>query len=98
MAKSNHSGPHKYYHADLPFGKVWACALSGCNHHMPQHYEPLLNGKYSLCWECGEKFILTPLNMQDDQPRCTDCKLGREPEKDLPLSDAMKEFVNRKIG
>lgn len=67
---------HKYHHVDTPYGKLWSCALPDCNHHMPAHYEATLPGKYSICWQCGEKFILNPENMKQDKPICENCKLG----------------------
>lgn len=66
---------HKYYRATLSFGKVWACFLSDCNHYMPQHMEELVKGKFSICWNCDEKFILTPFHMKQDKPICMDCSL-----------------------
>lgn len=63
---------HKYYRMLLNEVKVWACAL-GCNHYMPKHMESLVNGKKSICWECGEEFILTPVLMSVDYPTCEVC-------------------------
>jgi formylmethanofuran dehydrogenase subunit E len=37
-------------------------------------------GRYSICWDCGEKFILDPMNMKKDRPICRDC----EPKVELP--------------
>jgi len=89
---------HKYYRAHLQFGDVWACALSDCNHYMPQYMEAMVNGKASICWSCGEKFILDPISLQDEQPRCAMCKSGlteSDLPDDMPLSKAMQAFVDK---
>jgi hypothetical protein len=69
---------HKYYQVDVNYATIWACALPGCNHHMPPYYSKLLNGKYSICWNCGEQMTLNPINMMMEQPICEDCRLGKE--------------------
>ena len=69
---------HKYYRAEVAWGRVWACALPDCHHYMPQHMESLMNGKSSICWECGEKFVMTPASMEMDKPVCASCLLGEE--------------------
>jgi hypothetical protein len=73
---SNKKHVHRYYRIDLGFGKVWACALPDCNHHMPEHYASLLKGKRSICWECGETMILHEFNMNMERPVCDNCRLG----------------------
>lgn len=65
---------HKYYRTDLQFTKVWRCALPDCNHYMPPHIAQLVEGRGSICWGCGEIFVLDGHNMKDDQPQCYDCK------------------------
>lgn len=64
---------HKYHKVDLLGTKIWACALPDCNHHMPNHYSKLVEGKASLCWNCGEEMILDPTNMTQDRPICMNC-------------------------
>jgi len=71
---------HKYHHVDLDFGKVWACALPNCNHYMPLHMNNLVPGKNSICWGCGESFILDSINMKNDKPVCNECKSTSEPD------------------
>jgi hypothetical protein len=76
---------HKYYRAQLGFGQVWACAFPDCNHHMPEHYASLLNGKRSICWDCGEPMMLHPQNLTMDRPVCEACRLGIESVDKLPF-------------
>lgn len=82
---------HKYYRAHLRMGDVWACALPDCSHYMPQHMEHLVNGKATICWQCDEKTVMSPANMHMDRPICPSCALGATEE--IPLSEAMKEFI-----
>lgn len=74
---------HKYHKVDLPFGKVWACALPNCNHYMPDHMKELVPGKNSLCWGCDEKIILNNENMKDSHPKCDVCSGLSEQAKNI---------------
>ncbi len=99
MSKGSKRHVHKYYHADLLYGKLWACALPDCQHHMPVHYEGLLNGKDSICWQCNGRFKLNEQNMKIDRPICESCRLGiTENEVDLPLSSAMMQRISKVNG
>ena len=69
---------HKYYRGTLGFTRVWVCALPECNHYMPKNMESMINGKASICWECGEYMVLTPGNMDMDRPVCNECTLGKD--------------------
>lgn len=82
---------HRYYRAQLAFGEVWACALPDCNHHMPEHYASLMNGKRSICWECGEPFVLDPDALKMERPQCIGCRTGIKP-------DDIDAILTRKIG
>lgn len=92
---------HKYYRSDIGMGTpLWSCALTAdCSHYMPKHMERLLNGKNSICWGCGADINLNPSNMEEDKPRCENCRMGIKPEDVLseteaPLSDALAAFLN----
>lgn len=50
---------------------IWACTIDGCSHYIP--YNTTVLGRYSLCWNCGEKFMITGDNLSQDQPICPDC-------------------------
>ena len=64
---------HKYYRLELAGQSIWACGISTCTHHMPAHMTPLLNGRASICWACGDDMILNQQNMKRDKPKCDDC-------------------------
>ena len=71
MSRQKHV--HKYHKITAKFRTLWACALPTCSHYMPPDLEETLIGKMSICWKCGEKFLLTEDNMQKAQPFCSDC-------------------------
>lgn len=79
---------HKYYRATLAIGEVWACALPDCNHHMPEHYAGLMNGKRSICWNCNQPFILNPNSLTQKTPVCDACTLG---ESNAEMPSDMRE-------
>lgn len=82
---------HKYHHIDIGYGtKLWACALPTCNHHMPKHLENSVIGKFSICWNCGQNFILDTENMKKDRPICISC-LHPLPE---PILDLTSKFAH----
>lgn len=87
---------HKYHRVDLGYSKVWACALPDCNHYMPKHMEATVEGKYSYCWSCGEKFLMSAETMQRDKPICLTCLHGLvEVQPDVPMSEALKELLEK---
>lgn len=53
---------------------VWACSLPGCSHFIP--YNTTVEGRKSLCWKCGQVFIMTETEMAMDNPECPSCALG----------------------
>lgn len=69
--RSKHT--HKYHRVPFFLRKVWACALPDCSHYMPNHLEPTLPGKKSICWQCEGELILDAHNMSNDKPLCNDC-------------------------
>lgn len=63
---------HKYYR--MKSTGLWYCAgIDGCTHYMPKNMPPP-TGRMSLCWSCNKEFRLLPGNMQDDQPKCDECR------------------------
>jgi hypothetical protein len=92
MAASKHV--HKYHHIFPGNGpKLWSCALPGCSHHMPRHYENTLVGKFSICWGCNKQFILDESSMEMDKPICSNC-LHPIPEPILELTKKFNESSN----
>lgn len=69
---------HKYHRIEVAGAKVWACALSDCTHYMPKHMEQIVLGKKSICWSCDAQFSLDEEAMQEDKPRCWQCRHPKE--------------------
>lgn len=69
---------HKYHNVN----GIWMCALANCTHFMPKNVAANVEGKNSLCWECGNEFILDDINMQKNKPTCFECS----PEGDAVLA------------
>lgn len=60
---------HKYHKIE----GLWHCALRNCTHYMPKNVENNVEGKESICWECGKIMLLDNYNMQNDKPICPNC-------------------------
>lgn len=85
---------HKYHNVVFGASHVWACALPDCTHYMPNHMSAMVEGKASICWQCGEDMILDKSNMKENQPRCENCRLGIE-SVEVPLSSAMTDRLKK---
>lgn len=63
---------HKYRRKFL--GKkgytVYACALPNCLHYVRRE---LAEGKESICWRCGKKFVITKADLRRAKPHCKKC-------------------------
>lgn len=85
MAAKKHI--HKYHKITLGYGRVWSCAIPECSHFMPRNMEARVIGKASLCWSCGNQFVLDENNMKQDRPVCVNCDKSVE-----RVSDALAHF------
>lgn len=74
---------HKYIRAQLRFAQVWRCADPDCNHWMPPHQEGIMEGRASICWQCGEKFVLDIDALKEEMPRCAICRMPEYLETDI---------------
>ena len=52
---------------------VYRCALPDCTHYLRK---VLGLGKSSLCWKCGETFVLTSKLRETKRPKCEPCRSG----------------------
>jgi hypothetical protein len=87
---------HKYHKINFSYATVWGCALPDCNHYMPKHMEAMVEGKKSYCWHCGEEMILDIDAMKESKPRCIPCRTGIDDIEELPMTAAMREFVEKR--
>jgi len=67
---------HKYY----KFDGLWHCALERCTHFMPLNVSHQVEGKLTICWECGREMTLSKLAMENAQPICPGCAMGVDEE------------------
>ena len=98
MPSQNHV--HKYHRRRLgASSQVWACALPNCTHYQPKHMESMVEGKQSICNQCGDEFILNVDALSEDKPRCENCRLGRDkPEDVAPVTSLLSEYLEGKVG
>jgi len=57
---------------------------------MPEYMSSTVDGKFSICWNCGEQFILNPMNMKRDKPICEECSIPG-------LKDALEDSDSIKV-
>lgn len=74
---------HQYTKVTGKFTFVWKCADPDCKHFVYGAQEYIVLGRASICWECRQKFTMDEDSMQEDMPRCIDCKLGIKPDVNL---------------
>lgn len=76
MARKYDHEVHQYYLAKI--GKkgwqVYRCAIPGCEHFLP--HIKLMRGRKSICWGCGDDFILGVKHRRIHKPKCVNCTEG----------------------
>lgn len=85
---------HKYERADIGVNKpyiVYRCALPTCSHYL--HSKELVKGKKSICWRCGEEFIIDAKSVELRRPHCQNCTKTRKvrPVEDEKALDGLLE-------
>jgi hypothetical protein len=90
---------HKYEKKDV--GKVdkevivYACALPGCTHYLRPE---LLNNKFSICWKCGETFIIRrDKNGFMKKPWCDECRESLKKNKLEPKIETNLDMLIRDL-
>ena len=80
----NHT--HKYFRHE---NGLWYCSgKDGCSHYIPKNM-PQPVGRMSDCWSCDKPFMLTPVNMNIDKPKCDEC---------VERDDILDDFIERKLA
>lgn len=88
MAEKAKRHVHKYRIKTLAHVKVWACALPDCYHYIPPSMgQEWVEDKSSICWDCGQKFQLDAIALQEERPRCFDCRHPELRDVDLGIGD-----------
>lgn len=88
--KVYHEGPHKYMKIKFKDSgyEVYKCMIPACTHFIRKE---LAIGNLTICWGCGNEFVLTP-NRMIKKPTCGCKKRGKGGDSD-PLSDFLKELA-----
>ena len=89
---------HKYHKEFLGKKKtvIWKCAFPDCTHFV---YTGLVLGKQSVCWNCGDIFILPKIESKlISEPWCEECSVERKkaPEDLSDLEQLLRSAVDEK--
>jgi hypothetical protein len=77
---------HKFKRLRYKSGnEIFFCALPDCNQKLST---ALALGKRSMCWRCGEAFIMNEYSLRLSKPHCDGC---HRPKKDLTLQEQIAE-------
>jgi hypothetical protein len=79
---------HQFMRISGKHVSTWRCAIDGCKWFVHQGLAHVIQGKRSICWQCGAEFTVTEEAMQDDMPKCEECRLGIDVDQ---LSALLKE-------
>lgn len=85
---------HRYQRVDIsqtPHKKylVMKCSLPDCTHYVSI---PLAIGKSSICWRCGEEFVMTADLARLSKPHCKACTKVDESKK--PDDNLLSKFLD----
>lgn len=84
--------PHRLI---LMHNKTWKCTLQGCSFFVHRGLEYVLIGKTAVCWECGDNFTLDEHALEDEMPKCIDC---RNEAAGLPSGDVLGDYIQTKLA
>lgn len=89
--KTTHT--HKFKRLKYKTGNVtFFCALPDCNVKINPS---LALGKRSLCWRCGEPFILTEYSLRLAKPHCESC---HKPKNNMNFNEADRYTTADEVG
>jgi hypothetical protein len=54
----------------------------------------LLLGKKSICWNCGQEFILTRDNLETAKPKCINCADTKEAREHRRINETVQEMAS----
>ena len=76
MSKPTHEGPHKYFQTVFKQSGtlIFRCGLPNCPHFL---YEPMIIARVSICWRCGNRFIITSKSVRAKKMHCEECTRER---------------------
>ena len=89
---------HRYSRSTLGRNKwpIFKCSLPDCSHYISAE---LIDGKFSICHRCGERFVITKALAVLAKPHCSKCTNRKElPEEKKVIVDRMLDDVLADIG
>lgn len=91
---------HKYYRTKIGDNYVvYKCGVAGCTHYVPPE---LLVDRYSICWRCGEEFVITKAAARLAKPHCVACtkvdsNLPKAKREDKVKIIDIEQFIEEKL-
>jgi hypothetical protein len=73
---------HRYFRSHGKHVSVWKCSDMHCPHYVHYSQSYVLISRASICWGCGREFPLDEDALEEDMPRCIECRSGLK-EKDI---------------
>lgn len=89
--KPKHEGPHKYFQTQFKESGtlIFRCGLTNCPHFV---YEPMILFRTSVCWRCGDNFIITKRSLKAKKMHCEGCTRF---QTEVPIPKSLEHDVNR---
>jgi hypothetical protein len=82
------TGAKRHTHRYHNIAGRWHCSLPDCTHFMPGNVADNIVGKKSVCWDCGNEFLLDEISLAMDKPICAACNTESSTDK---VADFLKE-------
>ncbi len=80
------TGAQKHTHRYHKIAGQWSCSLPRCTHMIPGNIKSGVIGRVSICWDCGNEFIIDESSAESDEPTCITCR--------TPNFDELLEKIN----
>jgi hypothetical protein len=84
---------HRYVKATLGRNKwpIYKCDLPDCSHYISAE---LVEGKFSICHRCGERFILDRKALELAKPHCRSCTEKKVNPEAMQVAEKLMEEFN----
>lgn len=96
MKKEQTHDTHKYFKSVFKTSGtiIYRCGKTGCPHFV---YEPLIIGRLSICWRCGDTFEIMRKSIRNKKMHCEDCTRGRGKETEIKKLNE-NQVLNELLG
>ena len=65
---------HKFLRVPAKKTRTWTC--TECSWFVHEGLAHVLIGKEGVCWGCEDVFTITEAALDEDKPRCDNCRVG----------------------